>query len=133
MSKSQHNIWIHAHWKTKNNSGLISNEIENKVHNYLRLEFIEAGCFVKLVNSTPENVDCLFMMSPKKPLDEIIKMVKGSSSHRINTEDLIPEKFTWEKGYSSRSIGETELESVFQELMDRDKDRSGKPQQGQER
>lgn len=123
MSKSKHNIWIHARWTTKNNSGLIAQEIESKVHNYLRLELIEAGCFVKLVNSTPENVDCLFMMSPKKPLDEIIKMVKGSSSHRINTEDLIPEKFTWEKGYSSRSVSEAEVESVFQELLGGEKNR----------
>jgi hypothetical protein len=44
---------------------------------------------------------------------DIIKNVKGSSSHFINHFIQPEEKFEWQHGYGSFSISESELELTF--------------------
>jgi putative transposase len=54
------------------------------------------GCLVSIVNA--EHVHGLFGINPKKSNSEIIKQIKGSSSHFVNSNNLIPEKFIWQRG-----------------------------------
>jgi len=114
-------VWIYSSWTTKGNALLISPEIEQTVYNYLKIEFVSAGCLVKIINGTPFEVHCLFMQNPKRPLDEIIKMVKGVTSHLINQEDLLIKKFAWQKSYNADSVSESELENIIH-LIRRKKD-----------
>jgi putative transposase len=76
------------------------------------------GCDVKIINGVSDHVHCLFNINAKRSLDEIIKMVKGASSHKINQEEnLIIEKFAWEKGYDSSGVGKTELDDAFKKIL----------------
>jgi len=43
----------------------------------------------------------------------VIKQVKGSSSHVINQQNLIPEKFAWQTGYSAFSVSESALNKAY--------------------
>jgi hypothetical protein len=40
--------------------------------------------------------------------------VKGSSSHFINQNHIIPHKFSWQKGYAAYSVSESAVERVFE-------------------
>ena len=114
MPHSYNKIWIHAIWATKERQPFITINIEKQIHDLLRKELIEMGCPVRIVNGMLDHVHLLFLLSPQKSISEVIKQVKGGSSHLINEQDLIPEKFSWQTGYAAYSVSESQLEKVFQ-------------------
>ena len=109
--------WTETIWTTKKCEQLISKNVDIKIYEFLRTELTEMGCEVKAINGTDDHVHCVFNVNSKKSLDEIVKMVKGSSSSRINQEGLIENKFVWEKGYDSCGIGKSELKKKVQEIL----------------
>lgn len=113
MPKSFNRIWVHAIWATKNRKPLIHSTMDNALHDYITKKFKEIGCPIRISNGYHEHVHCLFLLNPKMPLDDIIQRVKGSSSHFVNSNNLIPEKFAWQRGYRSFSVSESVCDKVF--------------------
>ena len=109
--------WIQTIWTTKDCEQVISKDIDNVIYEFLGAEFAAMGCELKVINGTANHVHCLFKVNSKRSLDEIIKMVKGASSHRINQVKLINSKFAWEKGYESSSVGKSEFEKAYHDIL----------------
>ncbi len=113
MSHSYYKIWIHAIWATKERAPLINSRVENTIYKYISDEFRELGCPVRIVNGMPDHIHCLFLLNPKKSVADVIKQIKGGSSHYINQNDIITEKFAWQTGYAAYSVSESVVEKVF--------------------
>ncbi|SOC81453.1 REP element-mobilizing transposase RayT [Salinimicrobium sediminis] len=113
MPHSYNKIWIHAIWSTKDRRPLIEKSVEAEIYNYIKKEFQEIGCRVKMVNGMPDHIHCLFLLSPQKSIAEVIKQIKGSSSHYINSNDLTNDKFACQTGYAAFSVSESAVEKVF--------------------
>jgi REP element-mobilizing transposase RayT len=117
MSHSFNKIWIHAIWATKERMPLIHNSIEQKVYQFMSNQLREQGCPVRIINGMPDHVHCLFLLSSQKSIAEVIKQIKGSSSHFINQENLTIDKFSWQTGYAAYSVSESGVEKVFQYIQ----------------
>lgn len=113
MSHSFNKIWIHAIWSTKERFPLIDYSIENKVYQFISEQLREQDCPVRIVNGMPDHIHCMFLLNPQKSITEIIKQIKGSSSHFINQNNLTSEKFAWQTGYAAFSVSESVVEKVF--------------------
>lgn len=113
MSHSFNKIWIHAIWATKERTPFITKNVESKIYDFMRVQLREIGCPVRIINGMPDHIHCLFLLNPQKSISEVIKQIKGSSSHFINQSNLIPEKFAWQTGYEAYSVSESVLERVF--------------------
>ena len=114
MPHSYYNIWIHAVFSTKERQPLITSEIENQLYSCLYTEFKSMGCALRIVNGLPDHVHCLFLLGPKRSISEVIKHIKGLSSHFINSQYSTAEKFAWQKGYAAFSVSESRLDIVYQ-------------------
>lgn len=114
MPHSFNRIWIHAIWATKGRIPLITDVIEKKVYQFISVQLREQGCPVRIINGMPDHIHCLFLLSPKKSIADVIKQIKGSSSHFINQNNLIPKKFAWQTGYAAYSVSESVVDKVFQ-------------------
>ncbi len=112
MSHSYYKIWIHTVWATKERFPFIQPEIESQIYPFIATQFKESGCPVRAINGMPDHIHCLFLLNSKLSLSEIIKQIKGSSSHFINKENLIKEKFLWQTGYSAFSVSESAIDKV---------------------
>ncbi|UXP32449.1 IS200/IS605 family transposase [Reichenbachiella agarivorans] len=113
MSHSFNKIWIHAIWATNERRLFINQSIEQKVHRYIAEQLKEQGCPVRIINGMPDHIHCLFLLSPQKSIAEVIKQIKGSSSHFINQNNLTVDKFAWQTGYAAYSVSESVVEKVF--------------------
>lgn len=113
MSHSLNKIWIHAIWATKERRSLINLSIEKKVYQFIKEQFLEQGCPLRVMNGMPDHIHCLFLLNPQKSVAEVIKQVKGSSSHFINQADLIDQKFAWQTGYAAYSVSESVVDRVY--------------------
>lgn len=122
MSHSFSKLWIHTIWATKNRKELIDFSIEKRVHNYIHDELIELGCPVRIINGMPDHVHVLFLLNPQKSISDVIRQAKGGSSHCINGENLIPEKFAWQTGYAAFAVSESQLDAVYNYIKIKSKD-----------
>jgi REP element-mobilizing transposase RayT len=113
MSHSYNKLWVHVVFSTKNREALIRQDIETKVHQHIREQLIETGCFVRIINGMADHVHLLFLLNQQKSIAEVIKQIKGNTSYWINGQSLIPEKFSWQTGYGAFSVSESQLEKVF--------------------
>ncbi len=113
MGHSFDKIWIHSIWSTKQRANLILPDIEKKIYCFISEQFREIGCPVRIVNGMPDHIHCLFLLNPQKSIAEVIKQIKGSSSHFINQNKLTVDKFSWQTGYAAYSISESVIEKVF--------------------
>ncbi|MDZ4147014.1 MAG: IS200/IS605 family transposase [Flavobacteriaceae bacterium] len=114
MPHSFNKIWIHTIWATKNRMLLIHSNVEHKIHLFMSEQLRELGCPVRIINGMPDHIHCLFLLNPQKSIADVIKQIKGSSSHFINQNNLIDEKFAWQTGYAAYSVSESVVDKVFQ-------------------
>jgi REP element-mobilizing transposase RayT len=113
MSHALFNVWIHAVFTTKNQQQIITLELEEVVYPFFYDEFQALDCKLKIVNGLSDHVHCLFLMNPKRSFSDVIKQIKGSSSHYINQHNLIFEKFAWQKGYAAFSVDDSSIDKVY--------------------
>jgi putative transposase len=112
MSHSFTKLWIHGIWATKNRKDLIDFSIEKKLYDFIREELIKLGCSVRVINGMPDHVHVLFLHNPQKTISDLVKQIKGSSSHFINSGEFILEKFAWQEGFAAYSVSESQLDVV---------------------
>lgn len=129
MPHSYYKIWIHAIWSTKERMPLIHPSIEQQLFQFISYQLREQGCPVRIINGMPDHVHSLFLLSPQKSIAGIIKQIKGSSSHFINQNDLISEKFAWQTGYAAYSVSESVVERVYQYIKNQKRHHSRKTSQ----
>lgn len=115
MPNSKNKHWFHAIWTTKHRLPLISpSHIEQEIYFYMKKEFEALGCQVSIINGMPDHVHCLFLNNPHKTVPEVLKQVKGSTSHHINQQEITEERFAWQSGFGSFSVSESQLDKVYQ-------------------
>ncbi len=117
MPHSFNKIWVHAIWSTKERYSLIHHSVEKEIYINMRKQFIESGCPVRIINGMPDHVHCLFLANPKKALIDIIKQVKGNTSHWVNDNDPYKRKIFMATGYAAFSVSESVLERVYQYIV----------------
>lgn len=113
MSQSFTKLWIHAIWATKNRQELIGFSIEKQLYDFIWQELSELGCPVRIINGMPDHVHVLFLQNSQKTITDIVKQIKGSSSHFINRGEFILEKFAWQTGFGAFSVSESQLNAVY--------------------
>lgn len=113
MSHTFAKIWIHAVWSTKERQPFIKPEIENILFDCMEEQFRELDCPIRIINGMPDHVHCLFLLNAGKSVADVIKYVKGTSSHFINQNNITLEKFSWQTGYGAFSVSESVVDRVF--------------------
>ncbi|WP_317898774.1 IS200/IS605 family transposase [Aurantibacillus circumpalustris] len=114
MPQSYYKIWLHVVFSTKCRLPLIEPRVERQIHDHMREQLIELGCPVRIINGMSDHVHLLFLHNPRMTIADVVKQVKGNTSHWINKNDLTQFKFSWQDGYGAFSVSESQLERVFQ-------------------
>jgi putative transposase len=122
MSHSLVKLWTHAVFSTKDRMNLIIPAKEKEIHNYIKsLLYKDLGCPWREINGTTDHLHLLFLQNPEKSIAEIIKHVKGSSSHWINQQNFIQSKFAWQVGYGAFSVSESLVDKITNYIADQKK------------
>ena len=112
MSHSKIKIWIHAIIGVKYREAVISPEIEEAVHGFIRQEFAKCKCNLDSLNGTADHIHAQFLLHPDLTIRQVMKQVKGASSHSINLSKLVKNKFAWQVGFGAFSISESQVSTI---------------------
>lgn len=105
-------LWIHIIWETLNREKLLGEKAGRLVSEYLFNYSSEKNIFMKVNYVNPEHVHALIDQPTNLSMEEIVKLYKGSSSHFINQEGIVPGKFSWGRGYAAFSVSESQVGKV---------------------
>ncbi len=117
MSHSFPKIWVHLVFSTKNRQPLISRNQEGKIYNFIKSQMIDKGCFIKAIGGIEDHIHLLFLLNQNICLADLVKQIKGASSHWINQLNLSSEKFAWQTGYGAFSVSESQLLKVEKYIL----------------
>ncbi len=114
---SQHSYskcWMHLIWGTLNRDNLLStNEIRKRVSSYLYEYAASKKIYMKTNYVNSEHVHALIDLPTNLSVEEVMHLIKGSSSHWINENKLCVTKFSWGRGYAALSVSESGLNKVL--------------------
>ena len=68
--------------------------------------------YMKINFCNPEHVHTLIDLPTTKSIEEVVQLLKGSSSHWINENKLLRGKFAWQRGYGAFSVSHSHISRV---------------------
>ncbi len=103
-----HYVWgTHDHFKF-----FTTKEIRGKVAAFLKEYLSDLNILVHALYVNPEHVHVLLDLPSNRTLEEIMKLIKGASSHWINRNNIIKPKFSWARGYGAFSVSRSAVNKV---------------------
>ena len=112
MLHSYLQVWLHIVWRTKKSERIIFDEKALNIRQHI-IEYSEkSNIKIESINIQPEHVHTLINFPSDKMIKDIVKTLKGESSHYINANNIIPGAFSWARGYGAFSVGHSQLEMV---------------------
>jgi REP element-mobilizing transposase RayT len=104
--------WLHLIWGTLNREKLLHSEAAARVCCYIS-EYAESnGIYMKINYVNADHVHALVDLPTSHSVEKLIQLIKGSSSHWINANNVIPGKFAWGRGYGVFSVSESNVGQV---------------------
>ena len=105
-------VWIHFVWSTKNREPILTDKIRSTLFQHIRENARKKGIFLDYINGYVDHVHCLISLGTEQTISEIVKLLKGESSHWINQNELTKTKFSWQHEYFAVGVCESILEKT---------------------
>jgi putative transposase len=99
-------LYYHLVWATRDRAHLIRPEIEDHLYAYMVYKAGELGVYVYAINGWYDHSHLVVSVPPRLALAEVVKRLKGASSHHMNHALKLDEPFAWQRGYGALSLGE---------------------------
>jgi REP element-mobilizing transposase RayT len=98
--------YYHLVWATHERLPLIQPNVEKRLYAYTVAKSAEIGVYVYAINGWHDHLHLVAAIPPKISISEVVKTLKGSSSHDLNQSDAFNGNFGWQRGYGVFSLGE---------------------------
>jgi REP element-mobilizing transposase RayT len=105
-------VWLHLVWGTIEHRQLISKTAAPKISEYLSQYWVEKGIYMKINFVNPEHVHVLIDLPTDLCIEEAVQLYKGSASHWINQNGLVPGKFGSGRGYGVFSVSHSGVADI---------------------
>jgi putative transposase len=104
--------WIHVIWGTLNREKLLNKRAAADLSRYLGEYAEKQGVYMKINYVNADHVHSLIDLPTAFSIEKLMQLLKGSSSHWINSNDVISGKFAWGRGYGAFSVSESSVNQV---------------------
>lgn len=104
MKRNYIALHIHLIWTTKNRQPLLEAKIRYQLLEHIREIAIVKGIKIRIINGVKDHLHCLVSLRPTQCIADIMKSIKGESSHWLNEKRLLNSHFEWQDGYGAISV-----------------------------
>jgi putative transposase len=104
--------WIHLIWGTLNREKLLNKEAATRLSRYLTEYADTKSVYMKINYVNADHVRVLVDLPTNLSVEELIQLLKGSSSHWVNVNNVLQGKFAWGRGYGAFSVSESNVAQV---------------------
>jgi putative transposase len=104
--------WLHIVWATLERRALLPKAAATKLSSYLYDYAKEKSIYMKINFVNADHTHVLIDLPASKPIEDVVQLLKGGSSHWVNENNLIGGKFGWQRGYGAFSVSHSALDDV---------------------
>jgi REP element-mobilizing transposase RayT len=87
--------WVHLIWGTLNRERLLNKAAAARISDHLTEYAEKKGIYMKINHVNAHHVRALVDLPTAISIEEVTQLLKGSSSHWINANDITTGKFAW--------------------------------------
>jgi REP element-mobilizing transposase RayT len=114
-------LYLHLVWATWDRLPLITQENESPLYAVILDQCASLKCTVIAIGGVADHVHLLLRHPPSLSTAEIIKEIKGSSSHFMTHKIMPGEFFKWQGAYGAFSVSKRDVAGI-QEYIERQKE-----------
>ena len=103
-------LYVHLVWSTWDRLPLLTPEVIEIVSHAVGRECVRLGADVIAFGAVPDHMHLLVRIPPKLSVSELVKQVKGSTSHLLSQRMGIP--FKWQGAYGAFSVSKAAVKRV---------------------
>jgi REP element-mobilizing transposase RayT len=113
MSHTYSRIWNHYVWSPKDRAAILNSKLIAALIKHYKTRYPKGGdIYVDTVNGVDDHIHLLIGQKPVVSPSKVANQVKGESSHWINSNDFLEEKFAWQDGFGVFSVSHSQVERV---------------------
>jgi len=105
-------VFVHLTWGTWDRLPLLTSEIEMSVHRALGAECAKLGAELVALGGVEDHAHLLTRLPATVSLAELVKQIKGSSTHLVTHLLAQGASFKWQGGYAAFSVSPRHLRQV---------------------
>jgi len=121
MSNTFQQIYIQIVFSVKSRKSLIPPLKKEELHKYITGVVKEKNCLMIAVNSMPDHIHIFIGLHPTVKISDLVKDIKLSTNHLINSRGWTRERFGWQNGFGAFSYSESDIECVSNYIMNQEK------------
>ncbi len=112
MPQSSVKLWVHIIFSTKNREPFLVPPYEYEIYHRMRENLYKLSCEVLALNGMEDHLHILLKLPATKSIAEIVRYVKGETSHWFNEQYIPTHALYWQDGYAALSVSESLLDKV---------------------
>ena len=105
-------MWVHLVWATKKREPLLNKPLRLKLFLHIRENALAKNIHVDFINGHIDHIHILLSLNADQTIANIVQLIKGESSHWINKNKLMTQKFEWQDDYFAVSVSESGIDKV---------------------
>ena len=79
-----------------------------------------------IVNGVADHVHVFVGLKPSMCISDLVRDIKNNSSNFINDQKYLKGKFSWQEGYGAFSYAHSQIENVYQYIMNQEEHHKNK-------
>jgi len=112
MRASFTQLYVHYVWATWDRLPLITPDIQKLVYAAIVQECEQLKCTVIAIGGIEDHIHLLTDFPPSVSISDVIKQIKGSSSHFVTHEIKPGEFFKWQGSYGAFTVSHDAIDNI---------------------
>jgi Transposase and inactivated derivatives len=112
MASTLTNLIVHIVFSTKNRLPLITHELQPKLYAYMGGITRGEGGSLIAIGGIEDHLHMLVRLPSTTSIAEMLRRIKGNSSHWVNEQHNITVSFGWQRGYAAFSVSQSLISRV---------------------
>ena len=104
--------WLHLIWETLRREPMLDKRAAARASVNLSQYALEKGIYMKINYFNADHTHTLIDQPTNLTIEQVIQLLKGSSSHWINQNRLVRGRFAWGRGYGAFSVSQSDVDRV---------------------
>jgi REP element-mobilizing transposase RayT len=105
-------LYVHLVWATWDRLPIITPEIERRLFRNIESEAARHGCAVLALNGTEDHVHLLVTIPATVTIANLVREMKGVSSHFVNDELDSAGQFKWQGSYGALTVSRWDVDQI---------------------
>ena len=113
-------LYIHIVFAVQGRENLIGKSWKDELHKYIAGIIKAKEQKPIIVNGMPDHIHAFVGLRPSMRISDLTRDIKNNATNFINEKRFVKGKFSWQEGYGSFSYGHSQIESVYNYILNQE-------------